>query len=97
METKSKLAGIIVLLCCNIATADSSEDSLSLKDILDVKVSVASLFEERDLDIAATVFSTNSTEWRKRGALRTFEAIRPAQGRRKPIFSRTYRRHARFQ
>lgn len=113
METKSRLAGVVGILCCSIpmqslaathsskfnlakvkkeamkketihretASAEEPEtESLSLKDILDVKVSVASLFEERDLDIAATVFSTNSTEWRRRGALRTFDAIRQAPG-----------------
>jgi len=53
---------------------------LSLKEILDVKVSVASLFKESELDVGSSVFSISNDEWKKQGAIRTFDAVRWAPG-----------------
>ncbi|MEO5969483.1 MAG: TonB-dependent receptor [Bdellovibrionia bacterium] len=85
---KQSIASLLALLSTSGAFAQevsspinsSSEDELSLKEILDVKVSVASLFEERDLDVGASVFAIDHDTWKKQGARRTFEAIRTAPG-----------------
>jgi outer membrane receptor protein involved in Fe transport len=60
-------------------TSDSSEE-LSLGDILNLKVTVASLFEESPLQAGASVSSISSSQWTKAGAVRTLEALERVPG-----------------
>jgi len=63
------------------AAGGSGDDmSLSLEDILNVKVSVASLFNERELDVGSSVASITSAQWEKQGAKRTLDALRYIPG-----------------
>ncbi len=48
---------------------------LSLDDLLTRHVSVASLIDERDLDVASSVYRINAWEWNQRGARTLSDAI----------------------
>ena len=49
--------------------------NLSLEQLLQVKVNVASQFLESDLEVGSTVAQINEQEWQKRGARRLYDAI----------------------
>jgi iron complex outermembrane receptor protein len=51
------------------------QSDLSLSKILDVKVTVGTFFEERNLDVGSSVSVITSDDWNKRGSRRLNEAI----------------------
>ena len=68
-------------LTISAATAkadDSDIFQLPLRELLEIKVSVASLFEESLLDVASSVSVVQHDEWERRGARRVGDALESA-------------------
>ncbi len=57
------------------AEKDSFPFDLSLEELQNIKIKVASFFEENDLVVASTVELITDAEWRRHGARRTQDAI----------------------
>jgi outer membrane receptor for ferrienterochelin and colicin len=64
--------------CCIVTAATSSTPDLfklSLEELTQVNVTVASLFDSTELDAKSTVAVVDEHDWRRRGARRTLDAI----------------------
>ncbi|NRB40124.1 MAG: TonB-dependent receptor [Pseudomonadales bacterium] len=53
---------------------------LSLQELMDVQVTVASMFTESELFLASTASRVTEAQWRRKGAEKTFEAIEHLPG-----------------
>ena len=74
---------VIPLFAIAVASANTNAEDrdifqLPLRELLEVKVSVASLFEESLLDVASSVSVVQHDEWERRGARRVGDALESA-------------------
>jgi len=74
--------GILIVFLTNANISASKEDyelselfDLSLEELINVKITVASLFEESNREVASTVNAISRADWEKRGAKTVTEAI----------------------
>lgn len=77
-HSKHRVCIILALCLSQTAWASDSFNSLfdmSIAELMDLKVSVASLFEESELDVASSVSVVTKEEWQRRGARRTGDAL----------------------
>ncbi len=67
----------IVLCLYNLPAAHAEEEDLglSLSDLLNLEVEIASLFKEDELSAGSTVSAVSPSQWSKMGARRTHEAL----------------------
>ena len=78
---KSTIASILTcaLLFSSAAKAENSQSTslfdLSIEDLLNVKVTIASLFEESELDAASSVSVITKEEWQQTGARRIGDVL----------------------
>jgi outer membrane receptor protein involved in Fe transport len=68
----------IAVVSASTKADDSDIFQLPLRELLEVKVSVASLFEESQLDVASSVSVVQHDEWERRGARRVGDALESA-------------------
>jgi outer membrane receptor protein involved in Fe transport len=75
---------LIFFFCTKLSGIDnrSPDDlaQLSLEELMDIKISVASLIEEDELNVGSSAHKVTESEWRKQGATKTFEAIEGLPG-----------------
>lgn len=74
----SLLYASLALLLVPLSHADETETSLfelSLAELINVKVSVASVFEASELDVASSVSLLKHQDWENRGARRVGDAL----------------------
>ncbi len=67
-----------ILTSSNAGAQDNDLFQMPLRELLEVKVSVASLFEESMLDVASSVSVVQHDEWERRGARRVGDALESA-------------------
>lgn len=82
MNSKNKTITLSLIICFNVFINEVKAESniadlseMSLEELLNIEVEVASLSKESDLTVGSTVALVNEDNWVKRGARRTNEAI----------------------
>ena len=68
-------AALIPLLACGSAQANDDFFEISLFELQDIPVEVASLFEDSTLDVASSTASISRSEWQNRGAVSLGQAL----------------------
>ena len=68
-------AALIPLLACGSAQANDDFFEISLFELQDIPVEVASLFEDSTLDVASSTASVSRSEWQNRGAVSLGQAL----------------------
>lgn len=76
-KTSSLIASLSLLFMSPVLQAETENSlfDLSIEDLMQVKVTVASLFEESELDVASSVSLITRDDWNSRASRRTGDAL----------------------
>jgi len=74
-KSKQALLALLTSFSCSVAMADDLYFDLSLFELQNTSVEVASLFEDNKLDVASSTASISRQDWQNRGAVTLGQAL----------------------